>query len=104
MTDNDIDIDIDIDFVYINVLYLPAMICFSILSHEDFYPDLGIEASRHTAVILGLGLKTRFLQSPADQGENYAEYNPGNFEKYKLYAFCSKVYKIQLQLKHILEQ
>ena len=49
---------------------------FSALFHEDFYPDLGTESSLHTAVILGLSLKTRFLQSPVDQAENYAEYNP----------------------------
>ena len=55
------------------------MMWFSALFHEDFHPDLGIEASLHTAVILGLNLKTRFLQSPGDQAENYAEYNPGKF-------------------------
>ena len=67
---------------------------FSALFHEDFYPDLGTESGLHTAVILGLNLNTKFLQSPVDQVENYAEYNPRKFEKYyKLYVVRSKVNK-----------
>ena len=86
-------------FVYINYLYLQAWMWFSALFHEDFYPDLGTESNLHTAVILGLNLNTRLLQSPIDQVENYAEYNPGKFEKYKLYvSFKSKQKSIVVEI------